>query len=83
MGMRRIPASTASAVGVRGTMRVPVLPSRRRNSPAVRSTSSQRRVRISFKPAAGEHEEAERGDGVGRDRALPPRLGFRLREGLA
>ena len=23
-------------------------------------------------PAAGEHEEAERGDGVGRDRALPP-----------
>ena len=35
-------------------------------------------------PAAGEHEEAERGDGVGGDRALPhPRLGLRLRQGLA
>ena len=48
VGMRRMPASTASAVGVSGTMRVPVLPSRSRNSPAVRSTSSQRSVRISF-----------------------------------
>ena len=34
-------------------------------------------------PAAGEHEEAERGDGVERDRALSPRLGVRLRQGLA
>ena len=49
VGTPRIPASTASAVGVSGTMRVPVLPSRSRNSPAVRSTSSQRSVRISFK----------------------------------
>ena len=34
-------------------------------------------------PAAGEHEEAERGDGVGRDRALSPGLGLRLRQRLA
>ena len=33
--------------------------------------------------AAGEHEEAERCDGVGGDRALPPRLGLRLSQGLA
>ena len=34
-------------------------------------------------PAACEHEEAERGDGVGGDRALSPRLGFRFCQGLA
>ena len=34
-------------------------------------------------PAAGEHEEAECGDGVGGDRALHPRLGLRLRQGHA
>ena len=33
--------------------------------------------------AAGEHEEAERGDGVGGDRALHPRLGVCLCQGLA
>ena len=33
--------------------------------------------------AACEHEEAECGDGVGGDRALSPRLGLRLRQGLA
>ena len=33
--------------------------------------------------AACEHEEAERGDGVGGDRALSPRLGFCFCQGLA
>ena len=33
--------------------------------------------------AAGEHEEAERCDGVGRDRALPPGLGLRFCQGHA
>ena len=47
-GTRVIPASTTAAVGVSGTMRAPVLASRNRNSPAVRSTSSHRRVRISL-----------------------------------
>ena len=40
-------AETVLAPAASGTMRGPRLPSRSRNSPVVRSTSSQRRVRIS------------------------------------
>ena len=77
-GRRAIPASTVSAAGVSGTMRAPVLPSRSRNSPAVRSTSSQRSVRISLKPAAGEHEQPQRRDGVGGDGTVHTRRRVRL-----
>ena len=41
-GTRGISASTPATAGVSGTMRAPVLPSRSRSSPAVRSTSSHR-----------------------------------------
>ena len=46
-GPRRMPVSTADTGSVNGTMRGPVFASRRRSSPAVRSTSSQRNDTIS------------------------------------
>ena len=48
LSIRGMPASTRSTAGVSGMRRAPVLVSRSLISPAVRSTSSHRRVTISF-----------------------------------
>ncbi len=61
---------TLTAAPESGTIRAPVLPSGSLISAASRFTSSQRSVWISLKPAAGQHEQADRGDGGERLRAV-------------